>query len=106
MTASAMKEDALKIEAAFDGYLSKPLKKKLLFHELQKHLPWKTQIKSQAEKDELPFPGKADSISEELKPRLPELTDILEKEFIPKWKEIQDVFFLDDIAGFAEELKN
>jgi len=64
-------------------------------------------IEFNAEKDCLSFFNELDkkNISEEQKARLPELIKILENEFIPQWKEIKDVFFIDDIAKFANKLK-
>ncbi|MDM8538368.1 response regulator [Desulfobacterales bacterium HSG17] len=112
MTASAMKEDAFKIESVFDGYLPKPLKRIQLIAVLKKYLPWKPIIESQAEKDTSAFfePVREnildkENISLEQKARLPELINILEKDFIPRWEEIRDVFFLDDISEFANKLK-
>lgn len=107
MTASAMKEDAFKIESIFDGYLAKPLKKNQLVTELKKHLAWKSVLEPKAEKDygEKDRIEDKENISQEIKARLPELIKILEDEFIARWHEIKDVFFLDDIAEFANSLK-
>jgi PAS domain S-box-containing protein len=46
LTAFAMTDEALKIDKIFDGYLTKPLSKKLLFEELNKHIGSKEEINS------------------------------------------------------------
>ncbi|MCP4112365.1 MAG: response regulator [Desulfobacteraceae bacterium] len=107
LTASVMKETEIKTIQLFDGYLRKPVKKVQLISELKKFLPYKTEIKGK-ESDESVKNSKnsEQTISEQAKTRLPEIFAILESKIIPKWEEINDMYFIDEVADFAEELKN
>jgi len=46
-----------------------------------------------------------ESLTEEAKKYLPELIHSLENEIIPKWNKIRYIFYIDDAAAFATELK-
>jgi PAS domain S-box-containing protein len=103
-TAHGMKGDEEKIAALFDGYLRKPISKLQLISELKKFLPYQTLI----EKKSAAQPGEDSqiiSLSEEAGARLPEFMKLLENEIVPKWDDLSEVFFIDDIAEFALELK-
>ncbi|MCP4350310.1 MAG: response regulator [Desulfobacterales bacterium] len=107
LTASVMKETEIKTIQLFDGYLRKPVKKAQLISELKKFLPYKPEIKE--EKSDEPAKNSKNpeqTISEQAKMRLPEIFATLESKIIPKWEEINDMYFIDEVADFAEELKN
>jgi signal transduction histidine kinase len=105
MTASAMKDTTNRISKIFDGYLIKPFTRKKLFIQLGNFL--KTDMISD------PDPATVVHTQPKICPELPKLLkdnfstllDILEIKILPKWEEISEIFYIDDIVGFAGELK-
>ncbi|MDM8522040.1 CHASE2 domain-containing protein [Desulfococcaceae bacterium HSG8] len=102
LTASVMKNSEKKINALFDGFLQKPLSRAKLISELKKFLAYKTKIKSEVKESGAKTEEKGEEvISEESKAII---IKVLDNEIIPEWEEIRDVFFVDDVADFAEKL--
>lgn len=105
LTASVMYEDKEKIKKIFDGYIRKPVSKRVIINELIKFLPYtieknidnnlngnKTSEDVIAEININEF-----KFDEKIKKSLSDM-------FYKRWKEIQDGMFIDDIATFATDL--
>ncbi len=97
MTASVMKEDEIRIQGLFDGYLKKPVSLKFLIEELKQFLPCRDSDRKQA--DEI----RNNPVSDIPEEHLSEIIEILSS-MMPEWEEIRDMFFIDDVAKFAEKI--
>ncbi|MCD4695666.1 MAG: PAS domain S-box protein [Bacteroidales bacterium] len=106
-TASVLSSDELINSNLFDGVLFKPVSKKELYHELKKHLAFKT-LKEKNDQEKKDKTG-ALKINDKTKAKLPELIGILEEQYIPGWNEIKDklmLFKIDEFAGNLLKLAN
>ncbi len=102
LTASAMKDAEARILSLFDGYLRKPVSRISLIEELKKFLPYTMESK---DKDALQKSDSQAIISELSSEQSAEIAQIL-KTLLPEWEEIRDTFFIDDIAAFADKIRD
>jgi len=98
LTAQAMSQEKEKIiSAGFDGYLTKPVNRAELFHEISRFL--KHSLKEEAS-EKIPS-ATIETLSPEVIEKLPEIIGRLENEFTPLWKSVCEKQFLDEIENFA-----
>ncbi len=105
-TATAMKGDEPHINALFDGYLKKPIKKDVLINEMTRFLKH-TFKKPSADKPDAPRTDASDMHppDEAVIRKMPELIRILESEFMPQWEMSTELLVMDEIKPFADNLK-
>jgi len=114
ITAAAMKDDEMEINALCDGYLKKPVKKEALIAELARFL-------SHSKKKAVPGPSASSKSEENLiikkepapyepdaetKRKIPGLLRLLESEFMPQWKEISAMMVMDEVKQLADDLNH
>ncbi len=99
LTASGMKDSEDRIRNLFDGYLRKPIRKMSLIEELRKFLTY--QIADHAEVPSNDSHADSEISEEQRSEMLQILTGLL-----PEWEEISDMFFIDDIAAFADKIRD
>ena len=106
LTAAVIKKADGNLSNLFDGCLRKPVVRSQLLSELRRFLPHQAEMLSEScdttEREGTSGAG----VPDELIARMPELVAILERKLIPKWEEISEMFFIDDVADFALELKS
>lgn len=102
VTASVMKENISKIQSSkFDGFLIKPVQMKDLYAELLKFLPHEIL---EIEPEEL-LDAHEDISLTYTKKDIIEITDKLEDEFLEKWSKFKITQPMNDVQGFATQLK-
>jgi signal transduction histidine kinase/CheY-like chemotaxis protein len=98
LTASVMKEEKQKIiQAGFDGYLTKPIQKSVLFQELTRFIAF-TQKTPQAKEDE---PAADAAVGPE---KLSVIIENLETTYMEIWLATKKNLFFDDIEKFARQI--
>jgi two-component system sensor histidine kinase EvgS len=99
LTASGMADEREKMMAqGFSGYLTKPIRKATLFHELSRFLPHTRKGTSAGEGHPAPM-AQIDF------KRLPEVLQSLENRYMSLWTEVRKNLFFDDIGDFARQIK-
>jgi hypothetical protein len=96
-----MKDVEEKIRPLFDGYLRKPVSKKLLIGELKKFLPYTAVDPNKECVQEIDTMQVVSEISEEQRVEIIQTLNAM----LPEWEEISDTFFIDDIAAFADKIR-
>jgi PAS domain S-box-containing protein len=99
LTASTMKSEINKINQLFNGYLRKPIHKKLLINELLKHLSFK-------EKHSIPlYPGESKPMSVPANaPIAPEMKKIFKITFEEEIKSQSSMMVIDQLFSIADRL--
>jgi len=100
LTASALKEDARSILELCDGYLRKPVSKRILLRELARFLPHtfreEAVTPAAAGWHDLPAVGETDR----------ELAGVLSEKFFPRWKEVRAGMVMEEISDFSRDLRD
>ncbi len=103
LTASGMKEDKEKSrQSGFDSFLTKPVQRSDLFHELSLYMKHSKIEKCPVKSGKREKPT---DISPEILEKLPEIVDRLENEYMVLWKSAVETGFFDNIAEFASQIK-
>jgi PAS domain S-box-containing protein len=98
LTARAMSQEKEKIiSAGFDGYLTKPVNRAELFHEISRFLVHSLKEESS---EKIPSAG-IETLSPEVIEKLPEIIRRIENEFTPLWKDVCEKQFIGEIEDFA-----
>ncbi|MCP4344944.1 MAG: response regulator [Desulfobacterales bacterium] len=107
ITASAMKDEMVKIEnAGIDGYLSKPITKEELFAEMMRFLSHSAQtakVEKNFANEEKDIP--IESLSHEAASRIPELAGILKNELAEEWDIVHKRFVINEIEEFGNKIR-
>lgn len=105
-TATAMKGDESHINALFDGYLKKPIKKDVLIDDLTRFLK-QTFQKPPSDKPDAIQTDATDKYTPDKAAirKMPELIRILETEYLPQWEMSTELLVMDEIKPFADDLK-
>ena len=101
LTASTMQSEVAKLEKLFDGYLRKPIQRKLLINEIMKHLPH--QITE-------PLPGKNDHYPNPVADTPPtlitqELKVLFASQFADDIANQSDFMIVDDLSALANKIE-
>lgn len=105
LTASARKEDEDRIRKLCNGYLRKPISRKMLIMELMKYLPYTVDssfVATPVDSENAPS-FSFESLDEETIARLPSLIHTLENDLIPQWEQ-RDILPVDQSQEFAEKV--
>lgn len=98
LTASALSDEAKKIDKIFNAYLRKPVSRDEIYGLLQKYLPYAT-VEQHADYTERQSPTKQTDVID-----TPEHIEIM-RGILPKWKKIRTMMSIDDIEQFAAEIQ-
>jgi signal transduction histidine kinase/DNA-binding NarL/FixJ family response regulator len=110
LTASAMRSEEKRMYAAgCNGYLRKPLSKKVLIDELNKHLGYESipgeNSKRFADEHARENEYEDETLPEETRHHIPDIVNQLETEFRPRWEQVSKTYVIGEIETFADDLR-
>jgi PAS domain S-box-containing protein len=88
----------------FDGSLTKPVRRSVLFNELMKYLKYRTEEKKKKAAHLEVAVAPVGELSDQVKAKLPELLDLLEGRYMEEWEKIKNLLVIYKIELFAKEL--
>ncbi|MHC1739446.1 MAG: ATP-binding protein [Ignavibacteriaceae bacterium] len=102
LTAISIVDEEARIQKVFDGYIRKPIQRKVIIKELIKHLPHEVLRRG----EDGGFKGEGRSRSDEIIPQIDEeIKEEFQKKLSEELENISSTMIIDDIYGFADRLK-
>ncbi len=109
ITADVMRKTMEEIKCLCDGFIGKPIKKKILTEQLARFL--KHSIPTSEEPDlenESPLNNETSAscrFNTEFPYKISELAGLLKTSFVPRWKEINEMLVIEEVMEFAADLE-
>jgi signal transduction histidine kinase/DNA-binding response OmpR family regulator len=100
-TASVFEVDKVKDASFFDGYLYKPVSKKMLTEELKKFLPFDVETKTVSMNETW---EDAELSSDSILSEIPVLIELLQTSFLPRWEAVKNKLIIFKIEDFLNDL--